>query len=108
MPTQSSVLRVYDTGARTIVGFGGGVTFDDSELLECRDELTQLVTQHDCETLEVDLSGVRYVPSPILGALTSVYKRGVHVHLFNPSTEVRELLRITRLDRLLHVHDAHK
>lgn len=98
-------MRVYEVGPRTVVGLGHEL--DELELLECRTELNQLVDQYECKVLALDLSGARMVPSAVLGALTSVYKRGVKVHVYNPSSEVREVLRITRLDRILQVHDAH-
>ena len=52
-----------------------------------------------------DLTGVRLVPSGLLGLLASLKKLGIEVHLYNPSNDVREVLEITRLDKLFKIHE---
>jgi len=105
MPIHHEVLRVYETGHRTVVGFGGALLPDQLDLPECRDEIMELLETHNCKELAFDLSGVQYVPSSMLGLLASLKKLGVQVHLHNPSKELREVLEVTHLDRLFKLHD---
>ncbi|MGQ0635607.1 MAG: STAS domain-containing protein [Planctomycetaceae bacterium] len=105
MPTSHEILRVYETGPLTVVGFGGGEELDQIDLGECREEILDLLRLHDCRVLAFDLTGVRFVPSGMLGLLASLRKLGIEVHLYNPSLDVREVLEITRLDRLFEVHE---
>lgn len=105
MPTDHHVLRVYETGPLTVVGFGGAEVLDQIDLVECRDEILELLKLHECKTLAFDLTGVRYVPSGMLGLFASLKRMGIEVHLYNPSADVREVLEITRLNRLFDIHE---
>lgn len=105
MPIHHDLLRVYETGPLTVVGFGGDELPDRIDLAECRDEIRELLELHDCKDLAFDLTGVRYIPSGMLGLLASLTKLGVQVHLYNPSSDVREVLEVTHLDQLFKIHD---
>jgi anti-sigma B factor antagonist len=105
VPIHHEVLRVYETGPLTVVGFGGMEIPDQIDLAEYREELRDLVKLHDCRVLAFDLTGIRYIPSGMLGLLASLRREGVEVHLYNPSVDVREVLEITRLDRLFKIQD---
>jgi anti-anti-sigma factor len=99
-------LQVYEVGPTTVVGFGGRDILDDVNVALCRDELLTLTRDHGCQTLAVDMTGVRLVPSGLLGLLTSIRGRGVDVHIYNPSPDVREVLSVTNLDRLFPIHEV--
>lgn len=105
VPIHHDVLRVYETGPLTVVGFGGDEILEQVDLAECRDEIMALLTQHDSKILAFDLTGVRYIPSGMLGLLASLRRIGIDVHLYNPSADVREVLQITRLCELFQVHE---
>ncbi len=105
MPIHHEVLRVYETGPRTVVGFGGAILPDYFDVAECRDEIMGLLEMHNCKDLAFELTGIQYVPSSMLGLLVSLRKLGIQVHLHNPSKELREVLEITHLDRLFKLHD---
>lgn len=100
------LLEVYQAGKLTVVGFGGREILDQFSLAEYRDELQELVTEHACQTLAIDLTGVKIVPSGMLGILASFHNQGVDVHLYNASEEIREVIEITNLDRILHLHEV--
>ena len=100
-----SELEVYEAGELTVIGFGGRELLDHLNLAECRDEVTELIRDHGCSTLAFDLTGVRLIPSGLLGLLASVHRQGVEVHLYNPSADIREVLDITRLDKMFHLHE---
>lgn len=105
MPIHHDVLRVYETGPLTVVGFGSGELPDQLDLVECREEIVELLKLHDCRDFAFDLTGVEYVPSGMLGLLASLTRLGITVHLYNPSGNVREVLKITRLDQLFKLHE---
>ena len=105
MPIHHEALRVYETGALTVVGFGPDELPDHIDLAECREEIVELLKTHDCKDLAFDLTGVRYIPSGMLGLLASLKRLGIQVHLYNPSGDVREVLEVTHLDQLFKIHD---
>lgn len=105
MPGDSSLLHVYEEGPVSVIGFAGRDVLDDVNVAACRDEMMSLVDRTHCQTLAVDLTGVKLVPSGLLGLLASIRRRGVDVHIYNPSPDVREVLAVTNLDRLMPVHD---
>jgi anti-sigma B factor antagonist len=100
-----SELEVYEAGELTVIGFGGREVLDHLNLAECRDEIAELIRVHHCSTLAFDLTGVRLLPSGMLGLLASVKRQGVEVHLYNPSEDIREVLEITKLDKLFELHE---
>lgn len=99
-----SELEVYGSGELTVIGFGGREVLDHLNLAECRNEIAELIRDHGCTTLAFDLTGVRLLPSGLLGVLASVKRQGVEVHLYNPSDDIREVLEITKLDKLFQLH----
>ncbi len=100
------LLEVYQAGELTVVGFGGREILDQFSLAEYRDELVSLIDEHHCESLAIDLTGVKIIPSGMLGVLASIHRMNVEVHLYNACDEIREVMEITKLDRLLHLHEV--
>lgn len=109
MTNNKPVLEVYQTGELTVVGFGGQEILDQIDLTGCRAEVVALVEQHKCKILAFDMTGVKLVPSGMLGLLTSIRNLGVEVQIYNPSHDVNEVLEITRLNTIMSVHfiDVH-
>ena len=106
MAPEQRILEVYKAGKLTVVGFGGEAILDRINVTQCRDEIAALIKQHRCEELAFDLTGVKLVPSGMLGLLASLHKQlTVEVHLYNPNRDIRDVLEIMKLDRILHVHD---
>jgi anti-sigma B factor antagonist len=103
MSRRQSYLNVYQSGKLTVVSFVSAELLDQIIVSECRAEIAELIHEHKCEVLAFDLTGVKLVPSGMLGMLASLGRLGVEVYLFNPSDEIREVLEITRLDSLLQV-----
>jgi anti-anti-sigma factor len=100
------ILQLYSPGETTVVGFGGEDVLDSVNLVACREEVMGLLEQERCKVLAFDLTGVKLIPSGLLGLLASVRQHGVEVHLYNPSADVRDVLAVTNLDRLMPVHDV--
>lgn len=104
MAVQHSPIEVYQAGELTVLGFGGESVLDHIDLAECRTEIAGLVREYGCRNLAFDLTGVRLMPSGMLGLLASLRQLGVEVHLYNASDDVREVLELTRLDQMMHLH----
>lgn len=104
MPQNQDIFQVYQTGELTVVGFGNREILDQIDLSECRAEILALVEKHHCQTLAFDLSGVKLIPSGMLGLLASLRRMKIAVHLYNPSPDIAEVLQITRLNEVLPIH----
>ena len=101
-----NVLKIYQTGELTVVGFGGQDVPDEVCIAAYRDQLFHLIEEHKCKILAFDLTGVTLVPSGMLGVLTSLRSRVERVELYNPSVDVREVLRLTRLETLFDIKEV--
>jgi anti-anti-sigma factor len=106
MAPRKGYLKIYEAGKLTVVGFGSHEILDQIVVSDCRDEIANIIAQSGCQTLAFDLTGVKLIPSGMLGMLSSLGRLGVQVCLFNPSDEIREVLEITRLDSILQVHSV--
>jgi anti-anti-sigma factor len=100
------ILKVYETGKLTVVGFGGRELLDQVDIGDCRQEIEELVKQNGCETLAFDMTGVKLIPSGLLGLLASIREDKIEVQIYNPSRDVREVLEITKLDQVISIHDV--
>lgn len=100
------LLEVYQTGPTTVVGFGGRDILNDVNVAACREELLALIEREKCRIVAVDLTGVRLLPSGLLGLLASLRSSGAEVQLYNPSPDVREVLSITNLDKLMNIREV--
>jgi len=105
MSEDGQVLEIYRTGPMTVLGFAGKEILDQVDIGACRDEIIELVKEHNAEKLAFDLTGLRLIPSGMLGLLASLRQLNVEVHLCNPSDDVREVLEVTCMDQILQVYD---
>lgn len=93
-------VEVYQSGPLTVIGFGDRVKIDHLDLPECHNEVFELIRNQRAKVLAIDLTAIEIIPSGLLGLLVAVHQQGVSVCLFNASVELREVLEITKLDRL--------
>lgn len=103
MAADPQILSVYKPGPLTVVGFGGQEVLDQVNIAVCRTEIMKLVESNKTETLAFDLTGVKLIPSGLLGLLASLRNQGVKIQLYNPSEDVMDVLQVTHLDRVLEV-----
>jgi anti-anti-sigma factor len=96
-------LHVFKVGRLTIVGFTAIDALRPEHVDECRKRLEQLVDEHGCQELIVDLYELPIVSSWILGMLAYLQKSGLRVHLYHPEAEIRDVLRATHLDQIMDV-----
>ncbi len=62
-------------------------------------QLTKMIDQQSCREFVFDMAGVSSVPTGFLGVVTSLLNRGGRISVSNSSSELREILAITNLDR---------
>ena len=104
MACDPGLLQVYHEGELTVVGFGGRNIENEVSIVSYRDQLFDLVDRHHCRVLAFDLTGVRLIPSGMLGVLVSLRKVVERLELHNPSEDVLEVLRVTHLERFFQIH----
>jgi len=100
---EPDVLKIYQTGELTVVGFAGQDVPDEVCLAGYREQMNRLIDDHQVKVMALDLSGVKMIPSGMLGLLVSIRKRVDRVELYNPSDDVREVLRMTNLEKLFDI-----
>jgi len=101
--SEREFLHVFKAGRLTIVGFIAIDALGPEHVDECRKRLEKLIDEHGCQELIVDLYDLPIVSSWILGMLAYLHKSGPRVHLYHPSAEIRNILRVTHLDRVMDV-----
>lgn len=106
MAIRSERLKIYEAGPTTVVGFGGQVIVDDISVADCRDEILEVVREHNAQVVAFDLTGVRLIPSGLLGLMASLRHMDLEIRVYNPSPEVREVLSVTMFDRLIDVREV--
>lgn len=107
--TDDGLLKVYSVGATTVLGFAGQDIPSEFNVAHHRAAISDLLKMHESSVVAFDLTGVNLVPSGMLGLLVSLKKlEGINptVQVFNPSDDVREVLRISGLDMLIEVHQV--
>lgn len=106
MTIRSERLQVYEAGPTTVVGFGGQVIVDDISVADSRDEILEVVRENNAKVVAFDLTGVRLIPSGLLGLMASLRHMGLEIRVYNPSPEVREVLAVTMFDRLVEIREV--
>jgi len=105
-PDGEPLLNVYEIGELTVVGFSGRDIPDEVCIAGYRDQLLALLSEYPVKTLAFDLTGVKLMPSGMLGLLTSLRRRVDQIELYNASDDIREVLAITNLAQLFTLKDA--
>lgn len=106
MSNQFATLEIYKSGDVTVIGFSGREVLDQINIAACREQIAALVKRDNVKTLAFNLTGVKLIPSGMLGLMASMRNLGVTVQLFNPSDDVREVLEITKLNQLFEIHEV--
>lgn len=106
--TDDGLLRLYSAGPVTVLGFGGNDVPSEFNAAHYRAAITDLVKLNQSSIVAFDLTGVRLVPSGMLGLLVSLARiegLPLRVQLFNPSHDVKEVLAITKLNKFIECHE---
>jgi len=100
----SQYFHVFKRGTLTVIGFEAHQLADDAQSLhKCQDKLLDVIERNRCQILAVDLLDVGLVSSWILAVLTAAHRKGIEVHLYHPSRDVKDVLEVTHLNQLLKV-----
>jgi hypothetical protein len=106
-PADPNLLRISHHGDSIIVGFNRVDVPDEVCIAGYREQLSQLLDQYpDCKSLTFDVTGIKLLPSGMLGVLASLKKRVASVEVLNPARDVLEALRATRLTSLLKIRNS--
>lgn len=104
--TEDGLLKVYSVGETTVLGFGGEDVPSEFNAAHYRAAIMDLLVANNCRTVAFDLTGVKLVPSGMLGLLISLKQLDDAAHtvqVFNPSDDVKEVLQITKLNTMIDV-----
>lgn len=106
MTADTPIFTCYQSGELIVIGFGGIDALDFMNLTHCQLELVELIKKHQAKALAIDLTGISLVPSGLLGVIASMKKLVGKVMVFNPSAEIRDVFEITRLDKVVELHNV--
>ena len=91
-----------------VVNPQGRVTADGNSGARLRDRLVSSIEQGQ-KSILLDMGQLSYMDSMLLGELVHAHvtaiKRGATLTLINVTSRLRELFRVTKLDRVLHWTD---
>ena len=100
----SEYFHVFKRGKLTVIGFEAQHLTESTESLHhCQDMLLEVIDKNHCQILAVDLVDIGLVSSWILAVLAAAHRKGIEVHLYHPSRDIKDVLQITHLDELLRV-----
>ncbi len=108
--TEDGLLKVYSVGPVTVLGFSGKDVPSEFNVAHYRAAISDLLKINNSSVVAFDLTGVRLVPSGMLGLLVSLTRIPSHpltVQIFNPSADIREVLAITKLNRMIEIREVH-
>lgn len=106
MANEFATLELVQNGETTIVSFGGCEVLDQINLAACREQITEIVKRNQTKTLAFEMTGVRFIPSGMLGLLASLRDIVAKIQILNPSEDVREVLEITKLNQIFEVREV--
>jgi len=104
----SDVFQVNETGRLTLVRVNPDGVTDYERFEQCRDQLLKILKEAGCVVVRLDVEGIPFLASGILGLLVSMRNSGIDVQIQNASEHVRDVLKVTRLDKLVEVLPEHK
>jgi anti-sigma B factor antagonist len=88
-----------------VVNPQGRVTTEGNSVAPLRDRLVSSIDQGQ-KSILLDMGQLSYMDSMLLGELVQAHvtavKRGATLQLINVTSRLRELFRMTKLDRVLH------
>lgn len=100
----SNLFEVNEAGTVSIVRFMQQIDDFSHRTSELHEQLSRFVGDNECLKLVIDLRRTTYLPSSVLGVLVQLHNQGCEVHLANASEDVAEVMRVTQLDRMIHVN----
>jgi hypothetical protein len=106
-PTDPHLLKVSRQGSSITIAFNGVDVPDEVCIAGYRVQVAKLLDQYpDCNVLTFDLTGLKLLPSGMLGLLASLHKRVHQIEVLNPSKDIQEALRVTKLNTLVKIRQS--
>lgn len=106
-PPDPNLLKITRDGDSLVIGFNRTDVPDEVCIAGYREQLMKLLETHiDCKVITFDVTGVKMLPSGMLGLLASLKKRIRDIEVLNPSKDVAEALRVTKLNTLLKIRTS--
>ncbi len=101
--TEDGILHVYEVGKLIVLGFAGKDVPSNFNVAHYREAILELAKANGTTTIAFDLTGVRIVPSGMLGLWASLKKQDIGIEVYNPSEDIQDVLEITKLNQLITV-----
>lgn len=95
---------VRSAGRASVIAFRNNLVDLANQPETALSELSDFMFANECRKLTIDLSGVKYLPSSLLGALAQLVRGGAAVHLTHAAQDVIDVLEVTKLSRLLKAY----
>jgi anti-sigma B factor antagonist len=106
-PTDPNLLKITKDGTTLTIGFNRVDVPDEVCIAGYRQQVFDLLENNpDCKVLTFDVTGIHLLPSGMLGLLASLKKRVGNIEVLNPARDVREALRVTRLNTLFTIRET--
>jgi anti-sigma B factor antagonist len=102
------VLQIGQDGEGVTIGFHNERFIGEKVLPSLKDRLQTVQEELQPKMLRFDLTGVEMITSDVLGLLVALHTKGLGIVLLNPSTYVREVVEVTKLDGLLKMVDGER
>lgn len=107
--TEDGFLKIYSIGETTVLGFAGQDVPSEFNAAHYRAAISDLLKANNSRIVAFDLTGVRLVPSGMLGlwvSLSRIPDLPLRVQIYNPSKDVREVLAITKLHQIFEIGEV--
>jgi anti-anti-sigma factor len=103
-------LKFEEIDGVTVILMQESALYDDANVLQKRREIDALVEQHDIRKIVLDFAQVTLMGSAALGMLIRLQAKyvpqGRRMALCRVQPTVREVFRITRLERIIEIFDT--
>jgi anti-anti-sigma factor len=101
----SDCFEVEQAGGTALIRFEDPAVLHNHNTCRLADDLYGLVDQHDMVNLVLDMSGVRFMSSDVLGTLVNLHRKaraaGGKLVLARVSDRIARMFHVTRLDTIL-------
>jgi anti-sigma B factor antagonist len=106
-----SHFNVQQIASNTVIEFTTPALMDPAELDQIAQQLYRLVDEEDRRSIVLDFEKVQYLSSQAIGILLALQRKlsalkSSRLVLCGVGARLMELLRITRLDRILTIHGS--
>lgn len=88
MANEFATLKLVQNGETTILSFADCDVLDQINLAACREQIIEIVRRNQTKTLTLEMTGVQFIPSGMLGLLVSLRDIVTKIQILNPSDDV--------------------